>query len=533
MLGAARRRSSLVFVFTILVCSLLGGVFGPRARAAATAPEEDLRESIRQFTTVFRLIEENYADSVSADAAIYGGAIPGMLHKLDPHSQFFDPEQFSGLREEQQGRYAGVGMQVATRNHKTVVMVPFPNTPAFRAGIKPGDTIVKVDGESTENLSTTEVAKRLRGEKGTSVAITIEREGRDRPFDVSVVRAEIPRKSVPLAFLLKPGVAYIKIETFNENTGRELNAELQKLNEAELHGLVLDLRENRGGLLNEGVAVADKFLRKGQTIVSHHGRASAEHPYKAAHGNGGHNYPMVVLVNCESASAAEIVAGALQDHDRALIAGSSTFGKGLVQTEYPLNENAGLLLTTARYYTPSGRLIQRSYDNISLYEYYSDPCRDQHRAAKLEAKLTDSGRTVYGGDGITPDVQLPRHTADHFQSELLRRFAFFNYATHYFATHESLPANWDTDEAALEDFRQFLTSEKISFTSAEFARNQDFIRRFLKREMYIHAYDLDAGERVKAERDPDVQAALDLLPKAQQLANQARKMLAQRTRRKP
>jgi carboxyl-terminal processing protease len=216
-----------------------------------------------------------------------------------------------------------------------------------------------------------------------------------------------------------------------------------------------------------------------------------------------------------------------------LIAGSSTFGKGLVQTEYPLNENAGLLLTTARYYTPSGRLIQRSYDNISLYEYYSDPCRNQHRAAKLEAKLTDSGRTVYGGDGITPDVQLPRHTADRFQTELFRRFAFFNYATHYFATHEGLPANWDTDEAALEDFRQFLTSEKISFTSAEFARNQDFIRRFLKREMYIHAYDLDAGERVKAERDPDVQAALDLLPKAQQLTNQAQRMLAQRTGRKP
>lgn len=527
---ARRRRALWLAVFTILVCSLLGGIFGSRVRAAAAPTEDELRESIRTFASVYHLVEENYADRVSADTAIFNGAIPGMLHKLDPHSQFFDPEQFTNLREEQKGHYAGVGMVVGSRNRKTIVNYPFPKTPAYRAGIRPGDVIIKVDGESTENMTVNEVAKRLRGEKGTTVSITIEREGRERPLEFTVVRDEIPRKSVPVAFFLKPGVGYIKIETFNETTSRELSESLKNVNESSLRGLVLDLRENRGGLLSEGVAVADKFLRRGQVIVSHHGRASAERPYKAQRGNGGRYYPMVVMVDCNSASAAEIVAGALQDHDRALIAGTSTFGKGLVQTVYPLNHNAGLALTTARYYTPSGRLIQRSYSNISLYEYYSDPCRDNHRnTAKLEVKMTDSGRPVYGGDGITPDVRFTTQRNDRFQNDLLRRFAFFNYAQHFFTTHDRLPPKWEPDEAILQDFRLFLNKEKIAYSEADFARNLDFIKRFLKREIYISGYDLDEGFKVYAEMDPDVQAAVELLPKARQLSEEAQRLIAQRT----
>ncbi len=524
------RRLFVVAALTLLICAVAGSLFGPRARAAV-APEEDLRDSIRAFATVFHIVEQNYADPVNADSAIFTGAIPGMLHKLDPHSQFFDPEQFSGLREEQQGHYAGVGMQVTANKRRTVVLVPFPNTPASRAGIKPGDQILKVDDESTEALNTTEVAKRLRGEKGTTVRISLEREGRNKPFEVSVVRDEIPRKSIPLGFFLRSQVAYIKIDTFSETTGRELNEQLKKLREENLRGLVLDLRDNRGGLLSEGVAVSDKFLKKGLVIVSHGGRASAEKPYKATRGNGGRNYPMVVLVNCESASASEIVAGALQDHDRALIAGTSTFGKGLVQTEYPLNQNAGLLLTTARYYTPSGRLIQRSYSDVSLHQYYSAPCRGEHPNTKLEAKMTDSGRTVYGGDGITPDVRFDPHTPDHFQTELLRRGAFFTYTQHYFASHDGLSRDWNPDETALQEFRHYLHSQKIAFTEADFTRNTDFVKRYLKREMFVYAFDLDEGEKAKTEMDPDVLAALDLLPKARELAENAQRLTAQRGKR--
>ncbi len=532
------RRALWVGALTILLCSLLGGLYGPPGRAA-TAPEDDLRDSIRSFASVFHVVEQNYADPVNADPAIYSGAIPGMLHKLDPHSQFFDPEQFNALREEQKGHYAGVGMTVGPRTRVggrdtgTVVIFPFPKTPAYRAGLRPGDVIVKVDGEATDNLSVNDVAKRLRGDKGTSVTITVERQGHDKPLDFTVVRDEIPRKSIQVAFFLKPGVGYIKLETFNETTSKELNDALKTLNENTLKGLILDLRENRGGLLSEGVAVGDKFLRKGQVIVSHRGRASAEKAYKAQHGNGGRNYPMVVMVNCDSASAAEIVAGALQDHDRALIAGTPTFGKGLVQTVYPLNHNAGLALTTAKYYTPSGRLIQRPYNNISLYEYYSDPCRDNHRTPKLEVKMTDSGRPVYGGDGITPDVRLTQQRADRFQSQLLRRDrnAFFNYAQHYFATHNRLPPKWEPDQATIDDFREFLYKEKIPFNEAEFAKNLDFIKRFLKREIYISGYDLDEGYKVYTEADPDVQAAIDLLPKARQLTEDAQKLIAQREAR--
>jgi len=523
-----RRRALLLATLTVLAGSLLGGLWGPQVRAAV-ATDDDLRQSIRTFVNVFHLIEENYADRVIADTVIFNGAIPGMLQKLDPHSQFFDPEQFGALREEQKGRYAGVGMQVAQKNRRTVVIVPFPKTPAYRAGIRPGDVILKVDGESTENLNTNEVAKRLRGEKGTTVHITIEREGRGQPLEFTVERDEIPRRSVGLGFFLKAGIGYIKIETFNENTGRELSEELKNLNEPALRGLILDLRDNRGGLLSEGVAVADKFLRRGQTIVSHHGRSSAEKPYKAQRGNNGKNYPMVVMVSCESASAAEIVAGALQDHDRALIVGNSTFGKGLVQTVYPLASNAGLALTTAKYYTPSGRLIQRPYNNVTLHEYYSDPCRENHRNPKLEVKTTDSGRLVYGGDGITPDVRLESKRNDRFQIDLERRFAFFSYAQHYFTTHNRLPPKWEPDESTVNDFREFLYKEKIPFAEVDFTRNLEFVRRSIKRFIYTSGYDLDEGARVYVESDPDVQTAVELLPKARQLSEEAQRLIAQRS----
>jgi carboxyl-terminal processing protease len=533
-LPASRKlRAIWLSVLIIVVCSLLGGVYGPRVRAAAAPSEDDLRESIRNFASVYRVVEENYADRVNPDTVIYNGAIPNMLRQLDPHSQFFDPEQFAALRDEQKGHYAGVGMTVGPRNGKTIVIAPFPKTPAYKAGIRPGDVIIKVDGEPTDNMTVSDVAKRLRGEKGTTVTITVQREGHDQPLDFTVVRDEIPRKSVPVDFFIKPGIAYIKIDSFSETTGKELNEALKTLNESTFKGLVLDLRGNRGGLLSEGVAVSDKFLRKGQTIVSHHGRASAERVYRAQRGNGGRNYPMVVMVNCDSASAAEIVAGALQDHDRALIVGSSTFGKGLVQTVYPLSHDAGLALTTAHYYTPSGRLIQRSYDNISLYEYYSDPCRQNRHVdtSKLEVKMTDSGRPVYGGDGITPDVRLTTQRNDRFENELIRRSAFFNYAQHYFSTHDKLPPKWQPDQATLDEFRQFLYKEKFKFTEAEFAKDLDFIRRDLTREIYISGYDLGEGDKYYVETDPDVQAAIQLLPKAHELTDGAQRIIAERANR--
>jgi carboxyl-terminal processing protease len=296
----------------------------------------------------------------------------------------------------------------------------------------------------------------------------------------------------------------------------------------DIHGLILDLRQNPGGLLSEGVGVADKFLKKGQLIVSHHGRSSPEKRYVAARGNGGKDYPLVVLVNRGTASAAEIVAGAIQDHDRGLIVGEVTFGKGLVQTVYPLSENTGLALTTAKYYTPSGRLIQRDWSNISLYDYYyNDRDNGDSSTANHEVKMTDSGRTVYGGGGITPDVKIASMKTNKFQDTLLEKYAFFNFAKHYVINHK-VTKQFEVDEAVMQEFRKFLDDQKIPFTEADLADNGPWVRTNIKAELFINEFGQQEGMRVHAEGDPEVQKALDLLPQAKQLADNAKRIIAQR-----
>src|SRR5437764_4248469 len=451
------RRTLLLVVFILVICGFLGMLFGQKITpAAAAGGDSDVRDSLRQFATVYDVVEQNYAEPVNADKAIYNGAIPGMLRVLDPHSNFFDPKSYSLLREEQRGKYYGVGMTVGPRNNKVIVIAPFVGTPAYRAGIHPGDIIIAVDGKATDNMSTSDVADLLKGPKGTTVHITVLREGNDKPIDFAVIRDEIPRYSVDLHFLIRPGIGYMHVSGFNETTEHEVSQALDQM--GDVKGLVLDLRQNPGGLLNEGVGVADKFLRKGQLIVSHHGRSSPEKRYTAAHGNGGKEYPLVVLVNRGTASAAEIVAGAIQDHDRGLIVGETTFGKGLVQTVYPLAENTGLALTTARYYTPSGRLIQRDYSNLSLYDYYYNRESEENNA-NHEIKLTDSGRTVYGGGGITPDVKLAQVKSNKFQDTLLQHYAFFNFAKRYVIAHK-VTQSFDVDEQVLQDFHKFIDEEK-------------------------------------------------------------------------
>ncbi len=520
------RRSAVLVLFIILACGCAGMLFGQRLTSTGSSSDGDVRESLRNFTQVYDVVQQNYAEPVSPDKAVYNGAIPGMLRVLDPHSNFFDPKSYAALREEQRGKYYGVGMQVGPRNNKVIVIAPFAGAPAYRAGIRPGDIIIAVDGKPTDNMSTSDVAELLKGPKGTTVKITMLREGSDKPLDFSVVRDEIPRYSVDVHFMIRPGIGYVHISGFQETTEHELRQALDEM--GDLHGLVLDLRQNPGGLLSEGVGVADQFLKKGQVIVSHHGRASAEKVYKAAHGNGGKEYPLVVLVNRGTASAAEIVAGAIQDHDRGLIAGETTFGKGLVQTVYPLSENTGLALTTAKYYTPSGRLIQRDYSNISLYDYYyNDRENADAPTVNHEVKMTDSGRTVYGGGGITPDVRIASIKSNKFEDTLLEKYAFFNFAKHYVINHK-VSKQFEVDEAVIQEFRKFLDEQKIVFTEADLAENSDWIRSNIKAELFINEFGQQEGMRVHAESDPEVQKALDLLPQAKQLAENAKKTIAQR-----
>ncbi len=526
-MARSSRRSAVLVLSIILACGCLGMLFGQRLTSTTSSgsSDTDVRDSLRTFSDVYEVVRQNYAEPVDPDKAIYNGAIPGMLRVLDPHSNFFDPKAYAALREEQRGKYYGVGMQVGPRNNKVIVIAPFAGAPAYRAGIRPGDIIIAVDGKQTDNMSTSDVADLLKGPKGTSVKITVLREGSDKPLDFTVIRDEIPRYSVDVHFLIRPGIGYIHISGFQETTEKEVRDALDEF--GDIHGLILDLRQNPGGLLSEGVGVADQFLKKGQVIVSHHGRASAEKVYKATHGNGGKDYPIVVLVNRGTASAAEIVAGAIQDHDRGLIAGETTFGKGLVQTVYPLSENTGLALTTAKYYTPSGRLIQRDYNGVSLYDYYYND-RDNGDAAigNHEVKMTDSGRTVYGGGGITPDVKIPNPKTNRFQDDLLQKYAFFNFAKHYVINH-TVTKQFEVDDAVMQEFRKFLDEQKITFTEADLAENNEWIRSNIKSELFINEFGQQEGMMVHAETDPEVQKALELLPQAKQLADNAKKIIAQ------
>jgi carboxyl-terminal processing protease len=523
-MARSSRRPLFLVAFFLLSCGFLGILFAQRSgQQSSMASDSEVKDSLKQFTDVYSIVEENYAEPVDADKAIYDGAIPGMLHALDPHSNFFDPKSYALMREDQRGKYYGVGMTVGPRNNKVIVIYPFVGTPAYKAGIHPGDVIIAVDGKSTENMSTTDVADLLKGPKGTTVHITIAREGVEKPMEFTLIRDEIPRYSVDVHFLIRPGIGYMHINGFNETTDHEVSEALDQM--GDLKGLILDLRGNPGGLLSEGVGVADKFLKKGQLIVSHHGRASAEKRYFAQHGNGGKDYPIVVLVNRLTASAAEIVSGAIQDHDRGLIAGEVTFGKGLVQTVYPLSENTGLALTTAHYYTPSGRLIQRDYSNISLYDYYYSRENDTSLSSR-EVKLTDRGRTVYGGGGITPDVMIPPVKTNHFQDTMLQHYAFFNFAKRYVVDHHPTKS-FEVDDTVMQEFRKSLDEANIAYTQADLMDNADWIKSNIKAEIFIDAFGQDEGMKVRTEADPEVMKALDLLPQAKALADNARKIVAE------
>ena len=532
-MSSYRRQSLLIFVF-LLICALVGGIFGPGARPvlaaqhnASITSDEDLKASIESFTKVYDLVDANYADKLSADKAIYKGAIPGMLRTLDPHSNFFDPKDFAGLREEQHGKYYGIGMLLGAqpRTGKPMVVHPFGGSPAYKAGLRPGDLLLEVNGKRVDNATTTEVADMLRGPKDTKVQVVATREGVAKPLVFNLVRGEIPRNSVDEAFWVRPGIAFMRIQQFTETTSKEVEDNLKALGEQNIKGLILDLRENPGGLLQEGVATAGHWLDRGQVVVSHKGRAYSEKPYLAHGSQYGETYPIVVLVNRYSASAAEIVAGALQDHDRAWILGDTTFGKGLVQTVYPLSDNTGLALTTQHYYTPSGRLIQRDYSNLSFLDYYYGKRKETNNP--MDVKQTDLGRVVYGGGGITPDEKYDAPKLDGFELNVMRKNSFFNFVPFYFSNHATkLASGWVPTEEVLNDFHDFVMKQGVQFTEADWTRDHDWIRNQLRQEMYITAFSYEDSQKVAYEQDPEVQKAIEAMPKAAHLLAESKSRFA-------
>jgi carboxyl-terminal processing protease len=521
------RRAIFTVILFFAVCAVAGTILQRKVGAQSSEDESQLRDNLKNFTNVYALVEQNYSEPLTgdrADAAIYGGAIPGMLRVLDPHSNFYDPKAYARMREDQHGRYYGVGMVIQQQNNKTYVITPYENTPSYRAGIKPGDIISMVDGKSTDGMTSDLVAKALKGPKGTHVQVTVVREGQPKPLEFDLIRDEIPHPSVDLDYEIRPGVGYIHLTQFQETTGQEVEDAINSF--GDLKGLVLDLRGNPGGLLSQAVDVCDHLLAKGQGIVSQRGRAYPDQNYTATHGNGGKTFPIVVLVNRNTASAAEIVSGALQDHDRALIVGETTFGKGLVQTVYNLSENTGLALTTYHYYTPSGRLIQRNYEGVSLYDYYYNHAGAQpSNSSNREVKLTDAGRTVYGG--ITPDEKIESPKSNRFQDDLLYRSAFFHFAAHYLA-NRTVDKNFQVDDAVLTDFKQFLTSQNIPWTQADLDGVMAWVKVSIKEKIFTSQFGKLQGLRTLADWDPMIQKAVTYLPEAQALEDNVQKVLTEK-----
>jgi carboxyl-terminal processing protease len=522
MMSSPMRRALFSGTIFLTACGFAGSLAGGRVAAQSATDESQLRDSMKQFTDVYSLVEANYAtklDKDHVDKAIYDGAIPGMLHVLDPHSNFYDPKSYAAMREEQSGKYYGVGMRIVLQDSKVVVVVPIEGTPAIRAGIRPGDVILAVDGKSTDHMDTTAVASLLKGPRGTHVTVTMMREGSAKPLTFDLMRDEIPEKSVDLAFMIEPGIGYIRITGEMETTSNEVQQALDGFG-PNLQGLLIDLRENPGGLLNQAVDVCDKFLKKGDIVVSQRARKGVfpDQVYTVPSGSNTH-YPIVVLVDRNTASAAEIISGALQDHDRALIVGETTFGKGLVQTVEPMPEESALALTTYHYYTPSGRLIQRKYDGVSLYDYYyvrddALPANDTNK----DVEKTDAGRTVYGGGGITPDEKIPTLKSNHFQDEMLIHYAFSDFSHHYLATN-TVSRDLTVDAALQQQFKDYLKSKNVEFTDKEFADNLDWVKARIKTELFTSQFGQAAGSEVITRWDPQVNAALKFMPEALALEN--------------
>ncbi|MDE1155423.1 MAG: S41 family peptidase [Acidobacteriaceae bacterium] len=514
------RRAVFTASLFLAGCAVAGSLLGGRVAAQSASDESTLRDSMKQFTDAYSVVEANYADKLNTDQvdkAIYDGAIPGMLDTLDPHSSFFDPKAFAKMREDQQGKYFGVGMTIQPQGNKIVVVAPFEGTPSYRAGIRPGDVFLSIDGKSTEKMDSSEVASLLKGPRGTHVVVTMAREGSPKPLTFDLVRDEIPHLTVDLSIEIKPHIGYVHIASFSsETTAKELQDDLDKFGPG-LQGLLIDLRSNPGGLLNMAVDVCDKFLQKGQIVVSQRGRAFPDQVYRAPHGSDA-KYPIVILVNRNTASAAEIVSGALQDHDRALIVGETTFGKGLVQTVFPIAENTGLALTTYHYYTPSGRLIQRDYAGESRFDYFyvRDDAAPANNTNK-EVKLTDSGRTVYGGGGITPDEKIPEIKSTHQEDVLLQHYAFFNFSKHWLATHPTVPRDFVVDDAVMADFKNFLKDQKIEYTDKDLNDCIDWVKTSIKAELFTAQFGQMQGMAVRVNWDPQIAKALTYMPEAQAL----------------
>lgn len=505
----------------------------------------------RDFDEALKLVQEQYVDGRKLNYNdVYKSTIIGMLRSLDPHSNYYDREEFEELKTDQRSEYYGIGASIQNYIYgdqlDTYVTATFDTSPAGKAGLRYGDKILEVDGVKMSGKFSIEVRDKIRGPRGSTVRLTLERAADKRIEKVDIVRDIVPQPSIPDAYMLKPGVGYIDMTRgFNYTTTDELIEALEVLHKNGMTSLVLDLRNNPGGFLDQAIHVAEVFLRSGQLILTQKGRNGYRDNSYESRNNSPDMTPLVILINENTASASEIVAGAMQDHDRAVIVGQTSFGKGLVQSIIPLEFGAGLTLTSAKYFTPSGRLIQRDYSNGGFYDYYTHGAgagRDrQTEPAKPtgQEKKTDTGRAVYGGGGISPDETVGPRTVTLAQRRLLSpTFAFarelVNGRIRGFESsripriefhHELRPNEFPISDALFKAFRDFVTKDpKFKTTAAVIDRNRAFLEHELRFNLVTAAYGRVTGDRVFiTSDDPQVAKAVELVPKARDLSSSIRR----------
>lgn len=495
--------------------------------------QDSWSQGLQKISEMVSIIEAQYYEEVEKEDMVFS-SIKGMMPTLDPHSYFLDPSDLPTMQEEYKGKYHGLGIMIQKHGENLMVISPIEGTPAYRLGIRPGDIISQIEGESTRPISSTEAMKKLRGPEGSKVTITIQREGMD-PFDLTITREEIPLHSVPYAFILQDDIGYIFIRNFAQTTTREFKDKMEQLSRQGMKKLILDFRGNGGGTFTQSLEIADVFLEEGAKIVAIKGRREYYSKDFFAYRESEHEQlPLVILINRGSASAPEIVSGAVQDNDRGLIVGETSWGKGLVQTVFPLAENAALALTTARYYTPSGRSIQRDYSHLEDYYLAREVPED-----KREVTYTVSGRKVMGQGGITPDVVIDINY-QRITARMLARGLFFAYAREFAdkktaLSHKFLFPEPESKAAAgeipltpdlqinnnfLTDYKAFLAEEEFEFDKADFQEAAEEIKRELRREVVGAIYGVDAGTKAGRQVDPVVLKAIESFPKAVALIQQ-------------
>jgi carboxyl-terminal processing protease len=541
-----KKRHWLLVLTLVLPLTFAGAHTGQRSTGQNPADFEARERIAGDFSKAILVAKDHYAGQVDLNK-VTKASITGMLRTLDPHSMYFDRQQWEEFQNDQSSRYYGIGSTIIQHGGKVYVVSPTDGTASYKAGLRYGDHIAWINGESTEGWTQAQVRSKLIGPEGTTVTIKVVRLGVDKPLEFKLTRGSIPLPSVANTFMLAGGVGYVNLERgFNTTTFDEVRKALGELRQRGMNSLVLDLRSNHGGLVDQAHKVSNLFLYRGQKILSMRGRPGVfpSREFDATNTTP-EEYPVVVLINKYSASAAEIVAGALQDHDRARLVGENSFGKGLVQSPFPLSDRSALVLTTGHYYTPSGRLIQRDYSGRSFYDYNLK--RGDKNGTHTDEKRTDSGRTVYGGGGIDPDVEekvripvreqeLQRvwfdpvfafaHQLASGQIQGFSEFKVDRQADHH---HPLQPNEYQINDKVLAAFKSFMREHKeFKLEDTRIDKEADFIKRQIRYEVVTAAYGVETAYQVLLEMDVQMQRAISEIPKARIMAEDLRRLRSSR-----